>query len=225
MLRSFLNLIYPTLCASCGKALHRNEKAICVNCLGDIPRTEYYMDKDNVVAKLFWGKVKLEFGLSSFVFVKKGKIQKLMHELKYRGNTEVGEVLGIELGKEIKKLEGVTQVDFVVPVPLHPKKLKLRGYNQSDFIANGVAKVLGCEVGSDILLRNHFTESQTKKSKYERWENVGSVFQINRKDEIKNKHILIVDDVVTTGSTIEACCIALKEIEGVKLSVATLASA
>lgn len=191
----------------------------------DIPRSYHYQDMENPVAKLFWGKIKLEMALSAFTFVKKGKVQRLMHELKYNGNTKVGELMGIELGKEIDKVEIIDKVDVVVPVPLHKKKLKQRGYNQSAFIAIGVAKVLTCEINTTLLKRLESSESQTKKSKYERWENVGSAFTLTDANQYKGKHILLVDDVVTTGATLEACCKKLQDIKGVKLSVGILASA
>ena len=191
----------------------------------DLPRSLYYQDLENPIAKLFWGKIKLEIALSAFTFVKKGKVQRLMHELKYEGNTRVGELMGIELGKEFDKAEITDKVDVVVPVPLHKKKLKQRGYNQSEFIAIGVAKVLDCEMNTDLLQRKQHSESQTKKSKYERWENVGEAFTLTYANQYIGKHILLVDDVVTTGATLEACCKKLEEIEGVKLSIGTLASA
>jgi len=225
MLRGLINLLYPNLCASCQEFLLKNENVICFNCMVDIPRTFYYQDMENPIAKLFWGKIKLEFALSAFTFVKKGKVQRLMHELKYKGNTKVGELMGIELGKEIDKVEIADKVDLVIPVPLHKKKLKQRGYNQSAFIAIGVAKVLACELNTTLLKRVELSESQTKKSKYERWENVVSAFMLTDANQYKGKHILLIDDVVTTGATLEACCKKLKEIKGVKLSVGTLASA
>ena len=225
MLRSLLNLLYPNLCAACQEVLVQNENVICYNCLVDLPRSLYYQDIENPITKLFWGKIKLEMALSAFTFSKKGKVQKLMHELKYNANTRVGEVMGIELGKEIDKAEITDKVDVVIPVPLHKKKLKQRGYNQSEFIAIGVAKVLNCEMNTALLKRMEHSESQTKKSKYERWENVGAAFTLTDANQYIDKHILLVDDVVTTGATLEACCKKLEEIEGVKLSVGTLASA
>lgn len=225
MFRALLNLFYPSLCASCREVLLKNERVVCVNCLIDMPRTLYYQDNENPVAKLFWGKLQLESAVSAFTFVKGGKIQHLMHELKYRSNTDVGELLGIELGKEILKIKEIAPVDCVIPVPLHKKKRIQRGYNQSDFIAEGTARVLECEVSYNLLKRKDFSESQTRKSKYERWENVGEVFSLTEKEKYKNKHILLVDDVVTTGATLEACCKKLEEIEGVKISIGTLASA
>jgi len=191
----------------------------------DLPRSLHYQDMENPIAKLFWGKIKLEMALSAFTFGKKGKVQRLMHELKYKGNTMVGELMGIELGKEIDKAEIADKVDVVVPVPLHKKKMKQRGYNQSEFIAIGVAKVLECEMDPDLLQRMEHSESQTKKSKYERWENVGEAFTLTDANQYIGKHILLVDDVVTTGATLEACCKKLEEIKGVKLSIGTLASA
>jgi len=225
MLRGLLNLLYPNLCASCQEVLLKNENVICFNCMVDLPRSLHYQDMENPIAKLFWGKIKLEMALSAFTFGKKGKVQRLMHELKYKGNTMVGELMGIELGKEIDKAEIADKVDVVVPVPLHKKKMKQRGYNQSEFIAIGVAKVLECEMDPDLLQRMEHSESQTKKSKYERWENVGEAFTLTDANQYIGKHILLVDDVVTTGATLEACCKKLEEIKGVKLSIGTLASA
>jgi len=218
-------LLYPNLCASCQEVLLKNENVICFNCMVDLPRSLHYQDMENPIAKLFWGKIKLEMALSAFTFGKKGKVQRLMHELKYKGNTMVGELMGIELGKEIDKAEIADKVDVVVPVPLHKKKMKQRGYNQSEFIAIGVAKVLECEMDPDLLQRMEHSESQTKKSKYERWENVGEAFTLTDANQYIGKHILLVDDVVTTGATLEACCKKLEEIKGVKLSIGTLASA
>jgi len=225
MLKSFLNLLYPNLCAGCQEVLVKNENVICYNCLVDLPRSLHYQDNENPIAKLFWGKIKLEFAIAAFTFLKMGKIQKLMHELKYKGNTKVGEILGIELGKEISKVKTTENIDLVIPVPLHKKKQKQRGYNQSEFVAIGVAKVLECDMTTDLLKRKEHSESQTRKSKYERWENVGEVFTLTNATQFKGKHILVVDDVVTTGATLEACCKKLEEIEGVKISIATLASA
>ncbi len=224
MLRGLLNLLYPNLCAACQEVLLNNENVICYNCLLDLPRSLYYQDIENPIAKIFWGKLKLEMAISAFTFTKKGKVQRLIHELKYKGNTRVGELMGIELGKEIDKAKITDKVDVVIPVPLHKKKLKQRGYNQSEFIAIGVSKVLNCEMNTTLLKRIEHSESQTKKSKYERWENVGSAFTLTNENQYIGKHILLVDDVVTTGATLEACCKKLEEIDGVKLSIGTLAS-
>jgi ComF family protein len=225
MLRGLLNLLYPNLCAACQEVLLNNENVICYNCLLDLPRSLYYQDIENPIAKIFWGKLKLEMAISAFTFTKKGKVQRLIHELKYKGNTRVGELMGIELGKEIDKAKITDKVDVVIPVPLHKKKLKQRGYNQSEFIAIGVSKVLNCEMNTTLLKRIEHSESQTKKSKYERWENVGDAFTLTDENQYIGKHILLVDDVVSTGATLEACCKKLQEIDGVKLSVGALASA
>jgi len=225
MFKNLINLFYPNLCAACKVSLNESEHTICFTCLSELPKTKFYCDNENPVAKLFWGRVNLEAAISSFVFVKKGKVQKLMHELKYNNNENVGELLGVELGKDFIKIENIDKVDFVIPTPLHPKKLKIRGYNQSEAIARGIAKVLKCDLGLTYLERIEHSDTQTLKSKYERWENVGSIFKVNEPVNLRNKHILIVDDVVTTGATIEACCKVLENIEGVKISVGTLAFA
>ncbi len=225
MFSDFVQLLYPNLCASCDSVLLKNENSICVKCWVEIPRTTHCLDSENPVAKMFWGRVDLKMALSAFQFSKNGKVQRLMHQLKYKGNTKVGELVGVELGKEIIKSVNYSKVDAVIPVPLHPKKMKSRGYNQSVFIAQGVAKVLECEVVGGALIRKIDSGSQTKRSRYERWKNVGEIFELKKGKELEGKHVLIVDDVITTGSTIEGCCLALKSINGISLSIATVAMA
>jgi ComF family protein len=224
MLNDFISLIYPNQCYGCDSVLNKQETGICLNCLSNLPRTNFEKDFDNPVAKLFWGRVQLVYGLSAFHFNKKGIIQKLMHELKYKNATIVGEVLGRELGETVIEASFPLPVDAIVSVPLHPKKLRQRGYNQSDFIANGVANVLHKPVFDGVVERVVYSISQTKKGRYARWENVEEIFVAQRPEVLEGKHILVVDDVVTTGATLESCCSAILKIPNAKVSVATVAS-
>lgn len=224
MLNDFISLFYPNNCHCCDRVLNKQESAICFICISELPRTNYYQDLENPIAKLFWGRIDLLYGISAFHFNKKGKVQELIHQLKYKKATVVGEVLGIELGRAIEKAQFPLEVDAIVTVPLHLKKLYQRGYNQSDYIANGVCKVINKPIISDSIVRMDFTDSQTKKSRYERWENVEEIFKVKDEKSLEGKHVLVVDDVITTGATIESCCSAILKIPNTKVSVAAVAS-
>jgi ComF family protein len=225
MIKELFNLIYPNKCCGCESVLKTNEKSICSGCVFNLPRNYYCIMKDNPVFKLFWGRVELEDAATAFYYTKGQRIQKILHALKYDNNTESGVRLGAILGIELSESPYFKNIDLAIPIPLHPKKEKIRGYNQSDFIARGISRTLGIDVDTTSFKRTKHTESQTKKGRFERWENVNEIFSINNKEYLTNKHILLVDDVITTGATIEAAAHALKQIEGVKISVAAIASA
>jgi len=220
-----LNLIYPNLCIICNEPLNKSENQICISCIQQIPRTHYHIQSDNPVEKRFWGKVKV-FRATSFYFFHKGSpFQKLIHELKYKNNKEVGEVMGRLAAIELMESADFTTVDFVIPIPLHPKKYALRGYNQSECIANGISAVLKKPVDTSSLVRVMENTTQTKKSVYERYKNTSGIFEYKQGYIPDNSHLLLVDDVLTTGSTLEAAVEALSAIPGVRVSVFTLAVA
>jgi len=221
----FFNLFYPSVCAACGERLVTQENVICTHCLVDIPRTNFYDQADNPVSQLFWGRAKIENATALFRFHKGSRFQHLLHLLKYKGRKDVGIELGRQLGFELKKSELYKSVEIVIPVPLHPKREKKRGYNQAECISIGIAESMGIEIQARNLIRNTATETQTKKSRIERWKNVDSIFSIKQPELLKNKHILVVDDVVTTGATLEACAQALLRVEGIRVSIAALAMA
>jgi len=224
-INDFLELFYPELCITCGDRLIRQEKYLCMNCWHDLPITNFHNRPENKVAQLFWGRVQLENATSFFAYKKGSKYQQLIHFIKYKGLKELGFTSGNKFGIQLKESENFTSVDIVIPVPLHPKKQRKRGFNQSDWIANGIANTLNRPVSVNTLFRRTHTATQTRKNRFERWQNVEDIFGVNNVEELENKHILIVDDVVTTGSTLEACAFQLLKITGVRVSVATLAFA
>ncbi len=221
----FISLIYPKICLGCNNPLLKHEECICTICQFHIPKTNHFKEKKNDLQKLFWGKVQLNHAAALYEFVKDSPLQKMIHALKYEENQEVGIYLGKQIAYEIEDSTLLKGIDYIIPVPLHPKKEKLRGYNQSISIAKGIQEILKTEIEITTLQRTVDTESQTKKNKYSRWENVGNVFEIRDLEKLKHKHILLIDDVVTTGSTLESCVTTLQQIEGIKVSIVTIAIA
>lgn len=224
-INGFTHLFFPRTCQACGHVLYNQEEVICTKCLYHLPKTNFHLHESNPVSRTFWGRVELNAATSYLFFSKQGKTQRLMHNLKYRGKKQVGIYLGKKFGKDLKKSQLYNTVQVVIPVPMHPKKKQKRGYNQSDLIAEGIALAMNAEIQVDNLVKVHNTTSQTKKSRYKRWENVKDVFQVRNEALLQNKHILIVDDVITTGATIEACAHRLSSIKGITISVASLAYA
>ena len=223
MFNDFFNLIFPDLCCACNSALLRNERDICLNCLVTLPKTNFHLNKDNPVNKVFWGRVQIEMAVSFYSFAKKSKVQNLLHHLKYKGVKEVGVTVGTLLGYDLNKSDYFKGIDLIVPVPLHENKFKKRGYNQSEWIAKGVAKSMGVPINLNSLYRKQDSQTQTKKSRYKRWENVDEIFSLSD-NELDNKNILLIDDVLTTGATIEACAHVLIN-QNCKVFVATIAHA
>ena len=224
-LDSIINLFYPRVCAACGEALLKDEKTVCLKCRYLLPKTGYELNPDNPLAQTFYGRVKFHAVTACFFFAKTGKVQHLIHELKYKGNREAGVFLGQQLGESIKEAPLFQGIDYLIPVPLHPKREKQRGYNQSLMIAKGISEVTGIPIGDKFLVRSVYTDTQTKKSAEERFKNVKDIFEVHYANELENKHILLIDDVLTTGATLEACAHQLERITGITMSAATAACA
>lgn len=224
-INSFFNLFFPRVCLVCGNVISSSEKYICTSCAYEIPRTNYHLFKDNPISQIFWGRVEIESATSLFFYDKESSYSKLLYDLKYSGMKDLARFLGARLGRELKKSEFFRDIDVVIPVPLHSKKKRIRGYNQSEWIVKGVVDTFPREVNITSLIRTSFTSTQTRKTKEERWKNVRGKFAVYNEESIKNKHILLIDDVLTTGSTLEACAEVLLAIEGVRVSIATLAKA
>ena len=225
MVINLLNLFFPQVCLACDDFLIDNEKYICTNCRNELSVTEFHSEDNNAVAKRLYGRVNFQNATSLFWFNKKGKVQHLIHSLKYKGHEEVGEFLGKWLGEELSQLDTYKSVEVVVPVPLHRSKLRKRGYNQVDKFGQEIAKALHVEFNSDVLVKTKATGTQVFKDRLKRLLTHEEDFSIADVNSLKNKHILLVDDIITTGATIEACVNQLLMIEGVKISVATMAIA
>lgn len=225
LMDDFLSLIYPNICICCDKPLVKQEKIICSNCNIELPRTYYHLVENNPIEQLFWGRVPIEKATSYFLFQKGSRYQRLLHYLKYKGIREIGVEMGKRFAAELQQTSYFESIDLIVPVPLHPKKERKRGYNQSLAIAEGFAIILKKDIDANNLFRKRFSETQTRKGRFERWENVSDLFEVKEPDCFTNKHVLLVDDVITTGSTLEACAQAIKKYSPVKISIATLAFA
>lgn len=225
IIRRLLDLMYPNLCSVCGEALVKNEKYLCLSCLSAFPKTDFHLHPDNELEKRFWGKVEIAGGTAFFFYEKGTELQQALYHLKYRGGKELGKVLGRYAGAVLRDCPAFASADYIVPVPLHPKKLAKRGYNQSEWVAKGLAEVLEKPMDTAHLVRIKENESQTRKSAFERYSNTEGIFLLNDSRTFAGKHILLVDDVLTTGSTMEACVHALHTAPDVTVSVFALAMA
>ena len=219
------SLFFPNLCLGCGRPLIRGEDTICSICHFHLPKTHFHNDPDNALNKVFWGRVNLE-AVAAYVYFQKGStVQHLLHQLKYKGRQEIGLRIGKWYGQELRYAGVFREVELVVPVPLHPNKLRKRGYNQSRVFAEGLVSVMTAKLEDHCLYRKVDSKTQTRKTRYNRWENVENIFAVRNPEKLQGKHVLLVDDVITTGATLEACARALLEVPGVKISVVTIAYA
>ena len=221
----FIGLIFPRICIGCGNNLWRYEELLCQMCEFTLPRTMFHLDRDNPVARLLWGRADIVFGMAFLFFNKGSKVQHIIHALKYKGKKEVGIYLGKRYGMELKNCGTFNSWDCIIPIPLHRKKLIKRGYNQSDLFAAGLSESLGIPAVNTLLARIRANDTQTRKSRFGRYQNVKEIFSLNDPGCYEGKHLLLVDDVITTGATLESCIIALQKIPSVRISVACIASA
>ncbi len=223
MIKNLLNLFFPKVCLACNNHLSDNELQICTNCRHELPVTNFHGNKDNAVHKTLYGRVKLENATALLHFSKKGKVQQLIHNLKYRGHEDVGELLGAWLGEELKAIPSYNDIDIVVPVPLHKSKLRARGYNQVDRFARQIAVAINATYEPSVLVKTTNSKTQVFKDRVKRSALKERNFKVRDNDNLKHKHILLVDDIITTGATVEDCAKALLSVEGIKLSLATMA--
>jgi ComF family protein len=221
---SLLQLVFPHVCDGCGSDLLSEESNLCLRCLAAMPETNFEKHPGNPVEKMFWGRLALVHATAQFYFTKESLMQRLMHQLKYKGNLALGLQLGRLMGISIKESGRFEDIDAMIPLPLFPAKEKRRGYNQSTVLCNGMAEILSIPVFNNIIIRPQHTESQTKKGRVDRWKNIEGKFVLENSSVVHNKHLLLVDDVVTTGATLESCGNELLNAENVRLSIATLCS-
>ena len=223
MFHDFVDLIFPRWCNACETALTRNENILCTSCLHALPLTNYHLEKDNAVEAIFYGRITVENATSLLLFEKKEIVQKLIHNLKYKGHQEIGTFLGKWLGSELKETENYRKITMVIPVPLHKNKLKKRGFNQVEKFGKEIAAALKIPYEDQLLLKKNASQTQTIQKRFARWGSIGETFVLEHPQKIENNHILLVDDLVTTGATLEACAEKLLQAKGVKISIATMA--
>lgn len=224
LVKDSLALLFPDLCVGCNTSLVNQEKYLCLNCSYDLPITNDYLDADSLVDKRLKARMPVNKVSSYLYFTGGSRVQRIIHRIKYQNGYALAQFLGRQYGGILKNSPYFQHLDFIVPVPLHRKRLRERGYNQSEYIARGMADELGAEVIINNLVRLVHQKSQTKtKGRYERFENMEGMFSVRNPAKFENKHVLLVDDVLTTGATLEACGVALLKVPNVKLSIATLA--
>jgi len=220
-----INLFFPKVCDGCRGILLQNENVFCTICRQEMPLTQYHLDAKNEAIKKFYGKIDIQFASAFLYFNKKGMVQELIHNLKYKGHEEIGTALGIWYAEDLKEISFEIPFDAVIPVPLHKKKFKERGYNQITTFGKAIAAGFSISFNEKILLRKVYSKTQSKKNLLGRSENIENIFDVEFTEADHNKHFLIVDDVLTTGATIEACSRALLKIPGAKISTICIAMA
>ena len=225
VIHDILDLVYPRLCLGCGNQTSEQPEGLCLNCLTSLPRTNFHFSIENAITSIFIGRLKIQRATAYLYFEKGGITQHLLHLLKYQRKPEVGKLLGNIAGADLHKCGFLSGIDCIIPVPLHPEKLKTRGYNQSEMIASGISEKSGVPLLKDAVVRSKHTSTQTRKSRYERWTNVDDIFKLRNQSLLRYKHILLVDDVITTGSTLESCASSLARVEGLSISLFCMAFA
>lgn len=223
LLNDIWEFFFPRYCVVCGKRLLLGEEHLCVNCLCALPRIRFQNQEKNEIAKLLWGKIPIERASAFLYYSKGGDVRELLFQLKYYGNQKIGYFMGRCMAQELISTGFFDGVEGIIPVPLHDRKRKSRGYNQSELLAEGISSIVQIPLFKNVLRRKQYTETQTHKSNYERWNNVMDVFEGVSLERLSCKHVLLVDDVLTTGATLVACADAFRGVEGIRISVLTLA--
>jgi ComF family protein len=224
-LSSVTNFIFPHTCTVCSGELYTQDELLCWKCLENLPITKFELHNENPVSRYFYGRIKLEHAGAWLYFTKASAVQQLIHLYKYRNEKELAIYMGKQMGYALQKTNWIDTVDIIVPLPLNKKKLLKRGYNQANLLSTGIGQVLNKPVEELAVIRTKFTETQTRKTRLQRWLNVEEVFDIKNADLLNNKHILLIDDVVTTGATLEACAQKMVDVPGIKISVYCMATA
>ncbi len=225
MFKSLINLFFPPSCAGCKNVLMSNEIVICTACRHEIPLTQHHLNPENEAFKKFYGRVPVNHVSALLYFHKKGIVQELIHSLKYRGQEVIGSVLGEWYADELKSIPFLNSIDTIIPVPLHPKKLRERGYNQVTEFGNALSKSLNIPVNKTILFRQVYSKTQSQKNRLGRTEGIDTIFDVTFSEREHNQHFLLIDDVITTGATLEVCAKALLKIPGAKISIVCMAMA
>lgn len=218
-----LDLLFPRVCPVCGRLLLRRERYLCLSCLADLPFSFFWSWPNNPSEVCFWGRLNIVRAASLLIYREESPYRKIIHAFKYNGNKGLGRHMGEMLARRLRESGLYNDIDVIVPVPLHPLKKWKRGYNQATIIAEAIGRVLGKPVEERVLRRKKFTSTQTKKDSISRWDNVAEAFSIKNGSKFTGRHVLLVDDVLTTGATLEACGQHILKQEGCRLSIVTLA--
>jgi ComF family protein len=219
---SFLHLLFPHVCNGCGSDILNEKNMLCLRCISELPETNFHIHSNNPVEKIFWGRIPLVSATAQYYFSKETRMQHLMHQFKYKGNRDLGKQLGYLMGNDLLQSNRFKNIEALIPLPLFPAKEKRRGYNQATILCEGIAEIMKLEILKDVIVRTQPTETQTKKGRVERWQNIEGKFELIKPEKIQNRNILLVDDVVTTGATLEACGQELIKTSDVRLSMSTL---
>ncbi len=223
LIESLLHLFFPHNCLGCHTDMIAPGQVLCATCFINLPETNLFEQEDNPLEHSFHGRVNIRHAAAAFYYSKDSLIQQLVYSLKYRGAKEAGEFLGTQLGMRLEQCQRFSDVDLIIPLPLNEKKLRRRGYNQAEIIARAVAEVWPKPVNTTALVRTIFTETQTKKDRQARWQTMEGVFVVADAKALEGKHILLIDDIITTGATIEACAGAINSVKGTSISLASVA--
>jgi ComF family protein len=222
---SFTHIFFPHLCVGCGSDLISDDQFLCLQCINQLPATNFELHANNPVEKIFWGRAAIKSATAQYYFTKNSILQNILHQFKYKSKKDIGIYFGRIMGEAICASNRFTDIDAIVPLPLFASKEKKRGYNQATVLAEGISSVMNVPVSKNSIGRIIATDTQTKKNRIERWQNIDGKFKLKEKESIAGKHILLIDDVITTGATLDACANELLEAEGIQVSVATLAYA
>lgn len=223
--QSLTHLFYPHLCIGCGSDLLAPKALLCLTCVTELPHTGFETYPHNPIERIFYGRLVLQYAHAGFYFSKGTLIQTLIHDFKYKGNKAVGILLSKIMAEKMMNSDRFKHIDYLIPLPLFADKEYKRGFNQAKIICDGISEVMNIPVLAHTVLRKYATTTQTKKHRTERWQNVAESFTVQHTQQLQHKHILLVDDVITTGATIEACTQQMAGLAGIKISVATLATA
>lgn len=215
-------LFFPRHCPGCGSDLHL-DNPICSECIHQLPLTEFEKYKDNPVEKIFWGRANIQAATAHYYFYKESRLQHIIHQFKYKGRLEAGVYLGTFIGNALKESHRFEKVQGIIPLPLFKRRQGKRGYNQAEVLSRGISMKTGVPVLSNVLKRQTETQTQTTKDRISRWQNMDGRFQVASKKDLEHKHVLLVDDIITTGATLDACANALLTVEGISISIAALA--
>ena len=222
-LKDIFYLFFPKICVTCSSSLLQSEEVVCTKCRHDLPIIGYTDYQKNKITSIFYGKIPIEKATSFLYFYKEGKVQKLIHQLKYKGNQEIGSFIGLWFGQLLKESNQFNDIDYIIPVPLHPKKLRKRGYNQLTTFGNSLNYILKIPYKTGILVKSNTSKTQTYKNRFDRFFESNSNFKITNTTFLENKHVLLIDDVITTGATLESCCLELLKTKNIKISIVTIA--